>query len=66
MARTGEPSAPSMASGSAMKRQRATPIAWRFVKYSITVMPAGKKTSCVVHSWRATGVRGEKVIVRIA
>ena len=43
MALTGEPSAPSIRSGSAMKRQRGTPIWSRLVRYSMTVMPAGKK-----------------------
>ena len=50
MARTGEPSAPSSFSGSAMKRQRAAPIWSRLVRYSMTVMPAGKKIACVVYS----------------
>jgi hypothetical protein len=54
-----------MRNGSARKRQRGAPIRSRLVRYSMTVIPAGKNTSWVTHSWRSTLVLGEKMVVRM-
>src|SRR5207249_8596194 len=64
-ARTGEPSAPSSFSGSARNRQRAAPIWSRLVRYSITVIPAGKKIACVVYSERPGRRRGSAIVSRM-
>src|SRR6185295_8135541 len=63
-ARTGEPSAWSRASGRAMNRQRIEPMRCRLVRYSITVIPAGKKMWCVVQSSGRTFRVGSKMLVR--
>src|SRR3989442_77037 len=47
IARTGEPSEPSSLSGSATNWQRGARIWSRLVRYSITVMPTGKKIAAV-------------------
>src|SRR6266850_3242817 len=65
IARTGEPSAPSSLSGSATNRQRGAPIWSRLVRYSITVMPAGKKIACVVYSSRPGRRRGSATVSRM-
>src|SRR5207245_10190581 len=62
--RTGEPSAPSMRSGRARNRQRSAPIWSRLVRYSMTVIPAGKNTWCVVHSAGVSLTPGSKIDVR--
>ena len=48
-----------------MTRQSPAPIWSRLVRYSITVMPLGKKMWCVVHSSRVIFVPGEKIDVRM-
>src|SRR5439155_7543500 len=65
IARTGEPSEPSSLRGSATKRQRGAPMRSRLVRYSITVMPAGKKIACVVYSSRLGRRRGSATVSRM-
>jgi hypothetical protein len=53
------------ASGSAKNRHRAAPIWSRLVRYSITVMPAGKKMAWVVYSARSGLRRGVAIVSRM-